>query len=424
MRNTRPERARPKKGRLEKIRPGGVKPTGPRPRESKPGAAGSIFVGASRDLLPYLKQELGSLGLRWTGESSGGVSLPGGMREAMFLNLHLRIAHHVFILLGEFRASNTDELYLGVCKVRWEDYIPEDGYVCVYSIVDTPEVNDSRFVNLKCKDAIVDRIRDKSGKRPDSGPARDRTVVHLYWKGERCSIYLDTSGETLAKRSYRKVPLEAPMKENLAAAVVLASGFAPGTHFINPMCGSGTLAIEAALLALRHASGALRENFGFMHVRGFDRRLWEGMKREAHGMEREAVGGKIIATDIDRAAVEAARVNARNAGVDRFIEIFACDFRETPIPEGTGVVVLNPEYGVRMGKESRLEEVYTGIGDFFKAKCSGYRGYVFSGNLDLLKRVGLRTSKRLTFHNGEIECRLHEYDLYLGTKRQKFRETV
>ena len=139
--------------------------------------------------------------------------------------------------------------------------------------------------------------------------------------------------------------------------------------------------------------------------------------------ERSTVGCRIIATDIDRKAVEAARKNAKAAGVERFIEIFACDFRETPIPEGGGVVVLNPGYGIRVGESRNLEAVYSGIGDFFKMKCAGYRGYVFSGNLDLVKKVGLRTSRRLTFHNGDIECRLNEYELYEGTRRRKLRES-
>jgi putative N6-adenine-specific DNA methylase len=406
----------------------------------------TLFVAASRDTLPFLRVELTALGYRALSEGMSGVNVAGGMDDAMRLNLHLRTAHRVLFLLGEFKAGSPQDLYRETSRVRWEDIVPENGYVCVTSVVDSTRVKDSRFANLRCKDAVVDRLRKRTGKRPDSGPSRRGTVVHLYWKEDKVWLYLDTSGETLSRRGYRHVPFEAPMRETLAASLILATGWDPKSgHFVNPMCGSGTLAIEAALMALNRAPGIRRESFGFMHLKGFDRKLWERMKREAVAKERASPSGRILATDISRDAVEAAHVNAREAGVERFVEILRCDFRETPVPgaspvpgtssvpgaspvpEGAptavkGVVILNPEYGVRMGEGSRLEEVYSGIGDFFKTKCSGYRGYVFSGNLPLLKKVGLRTSRRLTFHNADIECRLGEYELYTGSRKARFRE--
>jgi 23S rRNA G2445 N2-methylase RlmL len=393
----------------------------------------TLFVAATRDTLPFLKKELAALGYGALSEGASGVNVAGSMRDVLLLNLHLRTAHRVLLLLGEFKAGTPEELYREAFRVRWEDLVPPDGYLSVTSVVDSPGVKDSRFANLKCKDAIVDRIRRKTGKRPDSGPSRSGTVVHLYWKEERAWLYLDTSGETLARRGYRHTPFEAPVRETLAASLIRATGWDSGeTHFVNPMCGSGTFAIEAALMALNRAPGIGRGNFGFMHMRGFDRKLWEQVKREARSKEKTSPGVRILATDISRDAVEAARKNAKAAGVDRFIEILRCDFRETPVPEAVprgvgepavkGVVILNPEYGVRMGESSRLEDIYSGIGDFFKEKCSGYRGYVFSGNLPLLKKVGLRTSRRLTFHNADIECRLNEYELYTGSRRARFRE--
>jgi putative N6-adenine-specific DNA methylase len=188
------------------------------------------------------------------------------------------------------------------------------------------------------------------------------------------------------------------------------------------MCGSGTLAIEAALIGLKRPPGFTRGNFGFMHLKGFTRALWDDMRRQAARGAARSLSGRIIATDVSREAVEAARENAAAAGVENFIEFGVCDYRETPVPGGGGVVMLNPEYGERMGRTSELEEVYKGIGDFFKARCQGYTGYLFTGSPDLAKKVGLRAKSKTQFYNGGIECRLSKYELYEGTRKRKNRE--
>jgi putative N6-adenine-specific DNA methylase len=335
----------------------------------------------------------------------------------MKLNLHLRTGQRVLYFLDEFKARLPDELYARLMRVRWEDYIPAEGYLSVTSSVHTASIKDTRFANLKAKDAIVDRLMQKRGKRPDSGPARDRTVVFLHWKEEVCSVYLDTSGEPLAKRGYRQSAQEAPMQETLAAAVIMATNWNGAAHFINPMCGSGTLAIEAALLALNKAPGLLRSNFGFMHLNPFEAFAWNNLKKSARLAAKKNLACKIIATDHSEEAIQFARENAYLAGVDHMIEFRVCDFTETPIPEGDGLVMLNPEYGVRMGETKALEETYGRIGDFFKQKCLGYTGYVFTGNLELAKKIGLRTRRKIPFFNGEIECRLLEYELYEGSRQ-------
>ncbi len=214
------------------------------------------------------------------------------------------------------------------------------------------------------------------------------------------------------------IPLKAPMQETLAAAVNLATGWTGNGNFVNPMCGSGTLAIEAALIALGRAPGLLRNNYGFMHLLGFDESLWKSLRRKIRAESRDYFNGRIIATDISQQAIEAARKNAMTAGVERFIEFGVCDFSQTPIPEGEGIVILNPEYGERMGEVDELKDIYKKIGDFFKKKCQGYKGYIFTGNLDLAKKVGLRTNRRITFFNGPLECRLLEYELYEGSRKK------
>jgi putative N6-adenine-specific DNA methylase len=323
--------------------------------------------------------------------------------------------------LREFTAGDAEALYHSVAEIPWERYIAGDGYFCVTSSVDNPSIRHSHYPNVKCKDAIVDRMRQMCGQRSDSGPDQRGVVVNLYWKDEECSVYLDTSGEPLCRRGYRKIPLKAPMQETLAAAVIRASGWDGSGHFINPMCGSGTLAIEAALAGLNRASGILRENFGFMHLRGFEGTVWNELRSQAKKETKKTLSCRIIATDIRQEAVAAAKKNAATAGVEHLIEFAACDYSETTVPEvrglgSRGVVILNPEYGERMGRIRELEAIYKGIGDFFKQKCLGYTGYIFTGNPELAKKVGLKAQKRIPFFNGSLECRLLEYELYAGSK--------
>lgn len=378
-----------------------------------------IVITCPKGIPPFLKEEVRSLHLPVVGESVATVETEGTMEDAMRLNLFLRTGHRVLFFLEEFKAENPHELYKGIHRIPWEEYIAADEYLCVTADVDQPTIRDSRFANLKVKDGIVDRLREKYGRRPDSGPERTGVVVDLYWVGRRCRVYIDTSGEPLPRRGYRKIPFEAPMQETLAAAVILASGWKGQGNFVNPMCGSGTLAIEAALIARSIAPGLLRTNYGFMHLKGFPSAVWMKIKEKVkakvkvQGIE----GNRIIATDISPRAIEAARKNAAAAGVSRAIEFRVCDFAKTPIPEGGGVVLLNPEYGERMGDIEKLGSTYHRIGDFFKNQCQGYTGYIFTGNLELAKKVGLRTKRRIPFFNSNIECRLLEFDLYEGSRK-------
>lgn len=377
-----------------------------------------ILITCAKGITPFLRKELLLLGFPVKSETVAGIETEGTMDDTLRLNLLLRTGHRVLFLLKAFSAKDADDLYRAVSDIAWEEYIAGDGYVCVTSSVDNPTIRTSLFANVKCKDAIVDRIRERCGQRPDSGSDRDRVVVNLYWKDEDCLIYLDTSGEPLSKRNYRKIPMNAPMQETLAAAVIMATGWNGSGHFINPMCGSGTLAIEAALAGMKRASGILRDNFGFMHLKGFNESLWKELLDQAKKEAKKRLDCRIIATDIRRDAVEAARNNAATAGVEHLIEFDVCDYSRTSIPQGSGAVILNPEYGERMGKVKELEEVYKGIGDFLKQKCRGYTGYIFTGNTDLAKKVGLRANRRVPFFNGTIECRLLEYELYEGSREK------
>ncbi|NLE00740.1 MAG: class I SAM-dependent RNA methyltransferase, partial [Fibrobacter sp.] len=339
----------------------------------------------------------------------------GTFSDAMFLNLHLRTAHHVLFQINEFQCDGPDKLYKEIHRMPWETMILSDGYLSVDSNVSHPSIRDSRFANMKAKDAIVDRIQIRKGRRPDSGPEKKGAVVHLYWKDDKCTVYIDTSGEPLSKRGYRKNPYQAPMQETLAAAVIMAGRWKPSEQFINPMCGSGTLAIEAALIGLNRAPGLLREYFSFKHTLFFNRQIWDEMRAQAKAREVKNTM-KIFASDVNPEALDAAKKNAETAGISSFIEFTLNDFEQTVIPPGGGVIIINPEYGMRMGEESALEDTYRRIGNFFKNKCQGYRGYVFTGNTTLAGKIGLKSGRKIPFQSGKIECRLYEYELYRGTK--------
>ncbi len=383
-----------------------------------PAAPHHVRVTCAPGLADYLEQELAELGFDAVDVRPTTVDIRASLHDAMRLNLHLRTAFNVLYLLDAFTCADPEELYARVEALPWEDWIAPDEYLSVVSSVDTPSITDWRFASLKVKDAVVDRVASVQGARPDSGPLRENFVLHLYWVGDRCELYLNTSGRKLSDRNYRKIPHKAPMQEALAAGVLAATGYDGGAPLVNPMCGSGTLAIEAALIATGRPPGLLRSNFGFMHHKAFDDAAWQQMRREAKKIRSKHAPAPIIASDIDEKAVLAARKNAETAGVHHYIDFHVCDFADTPLPDDPGIVLFNPEYGERLGKIAELEETYARMGDFLKQRCAGWKGYIFTGNLQLAKKVGLRASRRMEFHNARIECRLLKYELYAGTRRK------
>ncbi|MFC1621379.1 class I SAM-dependent RNA methyltransferase [Candidatus Omnitrophota bacterium] len=371
-----------------------------------------LVITCARGVTDYLRQEIEQLGYAVRSTSDTTVEIAASLHDAMRLNLALRIGVNVLCLLKQFSCKDPDELYREVVSFPWEDYIASSEYISVVSSVNTPAINNSVFASQKVKDAIVDRVSEKCGSRPNSGPDRDNVVINFYWSNDRCWIYLNASGKKLSDRGYRKIPHTAPLQETLAAALLRAAGFDGSQSLVNPMCGSGTLAIEAALIALNRAPGLLRSNFGLNHMVGFDREAWNVLHKKLSAQSKKEPAFRIIATDIDEKAIESAKKNAQLAGVDKAIEFHVCDFNDTPIPKEKGVIILNPGYGHRLGKQHELEGTYKDIGDFFKNKCAGFTGYVFTGNMALAKKVGLRTSRRLIFFNARIECRLLEYHIY------------
>lgn len=377
-----------------------------------------IIITCSKRLTPFLEAEVRELGYEPVGVFKTGVVIEGTMNDCIRLNLNLYSGSLVLYSLQQLSIRDPDDLYQQMSFVKWEDLLSETDYFSVISNVNHPTINNELFVNVRVKDAIVDRFRDKLGRRPNSGPELDKAVIYLFWKGDNAELFIDTSGQTLAKHGYRKIPGKAPMLEGLAAATIRATKWDRSSAFINPMCGSGTVAIEAALLATNRRPGLFRNNYSFMHINGYVDEVYQQQKKLLVDRITEKPELKIVATDNSTDAIKISKVNAAAAGVDKYIQFEVCDFENTDVPEDEeGVVFFNPEYGERLGEVRELEATYARMGDFMKKKCKGYTGYIFTGNLDLAKKIGLKANRRIEFYSAKLDCRLLEYELYSGSKR-------
>lgn len=390
-----------------------------------------IIISCAKELSRWTELEVRHLGYNPIEVTENTVVVRGAMRDVMKLNLHLRTAHRVLVPLLRTTCRNIRDLYEAVASIDWENLIDADGYFSVSSIVHNFTIRDTRIPSLYTKDAIVDRIREKCQRRPDSGSENIGAAVFVYWEKDQVIIYLDTSGEPLSKRGYRRIPGSAPLQETLAAACIMALNWDCKTPFLSPMCGSGTPAIEAVLMAMNRAPGALKSHFAFHSIKGYSRiipgekaptvaprqhmgaspeQIWKELILAAKAEEWTDCLPRIIATDISPEAVENAHTNAIAAGVAQFIGFKACDFAETPIPETKGCIFFNPEYGIRLGDPKELAPVYERIGSFMNEKCHGWTGGLITGNPDLAHLVNLYYKTRVPFFNGPLDCRLFIYE--------------
>jgi len=378
-----------------------------------------IIITCNKWLAPALRSDVIGLGFDVDRLFEIGVELTGTVNDCIRLNLNLRCASQVMYSLKTFICNNPDELHQNLVTVPWETMIKPDGYFSVISNVFNDTISTNLFANLRVKDAVVDRMREVSGKRPSTGAELAGAVVYLFWKNDEAEIFLDTSGDSLARHGYRKLPGRAPMLEALAAATILSTKWNKFGAFVNPMCGSGTLAIEAALIATKRAPGLFRNNYAFMHIIGYDKTVYEKERTIIEEQVRHLPNLVIIASDISKEAIKIAKINASVAGVEDLIDFQVCDFESTemPEPEEGAILMINPEYGDRLGEEIELEATYARMGDYMKNKCKGMTGYIFTGNLELAKKIRLKPSRRIEFFNATIDCRLLEYELYAGTKR-------
>lgn len=370
----------------------------------------TLVITCSAGIAPYLAQEINALGLRVGRISDTAVETTGTLADCMKLNLHLRTAHRVLYALDRFTARNAAQLYRQLVEIPWEHYLDPDGYFSVDRAVENDTILDTQYAALKVKDAIADRMRAKCGRRPYSGNSRDQACIFLHWYGDRAAIYLDTTGESLSFRGYRSVSSDAPIRESLAAALIMATQWDAQSTFLNPMCGCGTMAIEALWIAQHRAPALLRENFAFMHLCCYEPSAWTQLRSEAvrEFDAHRAVSFPIIASDIDPQMLQATKQNLAVADGLEFVDVETCDITLSPVPETTtvGTILLNPPYGGRMGDPVRLRGTYLDIGGFLTDHSPHYQGFVFTGNPELALDAGLAWDHSETFYNGKIECQL------------------
>lgn len=391
-----------------------------------------IIISCAKCLSTWTEREVVELGYKPIEVTENTVVVRGAMRDMMRLNLRLRTAHRVLVPLLRTYCRNIRDLYEAVKSIDWENLLDADGYFSVSSIVHNFTIRDTRIPSLYTKDAIADRMREMCQRRPDSGGENIGAAIFVYWEKDQLIVYLDTSGEPLSKRGYRKIPGSAPMQETLAAACLMAMGWNSKKPFLSPMCGSGTPAIEAAMIAANKAPGSLKGHFAFQSIKGYGQiipgesaprvaprqhvgatpeQIWKELVLDAKDEERTEGLPRIIATDISPEAVENAHSNAIAAGVAPFIEFKACDFADTPVPEGEkGCIFFNPEYGIRLGDPVELAPIYERIGTFMHEKCEGWTGALITGSPELSKLVNLYYKTRIPFFNGPIDCRLFLYE--------------
>lgn len=366
-------------------------------------------------LEPVLAQELAALGAENVQIQNRSVTFSGDKKLMYEANLWLRTALRILVPIKQFYANSENKLYQQIKTIRWENYLNTESTFAIDSVVSSDFFNHSKYVALKTKDAIADYFRDKYNKRPSVDVENPHLRINIYIKGDACTLSLDSSGDSLHWRNYRVASTVAPLNEVLAAGLVLLSGWKGEKDLLDGMCGSGTIAIEAALIATNTAPGLIRHvGYGFQHWNDFDETLWNQVVEQAQKAQKQLVC-TITASDISEAAVQQAKKNIQKAGLTDKIALKTRDFTKTS--SENSFIIINPPYGERIQPEN-LEELYIAIGTTLKKQHTTSEAWILSGVPEMLKKVGLRPSRKMTLLNGDIECKFQKFELYEGTKRK------
>lgn len=341
-----------------------------------------------------------------------------GDKELLYKsNLHLRTALKVLKPLVQFMIRDDIDLYKKVKRIDWEKHLSKNGTLAIEATVNGDYFTHAQYVALKSKDAIVDQFRENYGVRPSIDLEDPDLRINIHIKDRTCSVSLDSSSSSLGKRGYRLAQGLAPMSEVLAAGIIALSGWDKKTDLLDPMCGSGTFPIEAALIACNMAPGRLRK-FGFEHWKDFDADLLAKIKREAEA-QITAPECKIFGSDIEKRSVEISHNNAQQAGVEKFITFKQIDFINSESHFKDGIIFINPPYGERLKEEDEIIPFYQEIGTRMKHYCEGCEAWIISSNLRALKFIGLRPSQKIRLFNGPLDCKLHKYELFKGKKKEQ-----
>ncbi len=370
-----------------------------------------LFATTEAGLENVLASELRRIKALSIVEKTRGVAFKGDLDTVFRANLWLRTANRVLLEIAEFEAPNREALYKGVYKVDWNAHLKKESTLAVDAVSHSSQLSHTQFASRVVKDAIVDGFRHRTGKRPNVDTRHPDLKLNARLLNDRCTLSIDTSGERLNRRGYRpSFGVSAPLKETLAAGILLKSGFDGSTTLIDPMCGSGTLLIEGAMIAKNIAPGLLGRQFGFMKHPSFDPTLWKNLVADAKAAICQT-DIPIVGSDISKDALRAATAAAQGAGVDDTVRLKRADFSDI-VPRDRGIIVTNPPYGERLGEIEKLAELYRAFGDTLKQQCHGMTAHILTGSKFLAGRIGLHPKKKDIIWNGAIECRLLHYDLY------------
>ncbi len=375
----------------------------PRPVET-------FFATCAPGVEPTLHAEVRALRLAKSESQVGGVRFEGTLRDAWRANLHLRTAIRVLWRLERFRAATEDELYAGVGEIDWSRHLLPDGALSISAQTKDSTLDHSMFIAQKTKDAIVDQFRARHGVRPSVDREDPDLAIHVHLWRNRCTVSIDTSGDSLHKRGWRRFQGRAPLAETLAAAMVLESEWDRRSPLVDPFCGSGTVLIEAALIAANAPAGMFRDEFAFERLPDHDDDAWEEMRDEAIAAVRPPPKLILRGRDIDPAAVKGARENLAAAGLDNLIEVDVGDALELDFKRGwNATIVTNPPWGERVGERDRLTPLYRDLGDLLRERCGGYRVALLCGHRPLAQALGFPSADRRRVFNGAIECEVSRF---------------
>jgi len=361
-----------------------------------------------------LADELTALGAESISVERRAVSFWGDQETLYKANFLLRTALRVLKPVAEFDVSKKEQLYNYAKKVPWTDYLALGKTFAIDSTVQSETFVNTMYASLKVKDAIADHFREATGKRPSVNTSDPDIRINVHLMDNHCILSLDSSGESLHKRGYRLGQGDAPLNEVLAAGMILLSGWHGEKDFLDPMCGSGTLLIEAAMIAKGIAPGLYRKSFGFERWPDFNENLFADIYNREYEND---FNGKIVGSDISVKNVSIAKANIKNAGLSKLIEVTVLDIRKLDPPFENGIIITNPPYGERL-KPNSIEDLYTEIGNVFKRKFAGYEAWVLSGSVDGLKSIGLKTSRKIELFNGAIPCSFRCYNLFQGPRKK------
>jgi putative N6-adenine-specific DNA methylase len=377
----------------------------------------TFFAPCPRGLETVLARELETLGARDVAAVDGGVSFAGAFELAYAVNLESRLASRVLWQVAQGAYRSERDVFEAAKRLPWSDWFRVDQSIRVDVSAIRAKVASLDFVTLRVKDAVCDAFRERCGSRPDVDTRMPDVRIHAFLSATRYTIYLDTSGEPLFKRGYRRQGGDAPLRENLAAGILSLAGWDAAMPLLDPMCGSGTFLTEAAMIATGRAPG-LERAFGFEKLAMFDAAAWQKLRTAARDRVQTPAALPIYGSDRYGDALKLARANLGALGVEKAVTLKQADVTEMPPPAAAGIVVTNPPYGVRLQDQESLAQLYPRLGDALKKKYSGWTAYIFTADLRLPKLIGLAASRRTPLYNGALECRLFEFKLVAGSMRK------